>query len=65
MKKLMSAYYKTKNAIKYSLKRNISTNELKKCNSLAQGGYMSWRTYAVMVNKEIKTRIKNNKWYTF
>ncbi|MGY5237906.1 hypothetical protein [Clostridium tertium] len=60
MKKLRSLYYKTKNAIKYSLKRNITTDELYKCNSLARGGYMSWRTYAKVVSKEVKTRRNAN-----
>ena len=59
MKKLRSLYYRTKNAIKYSLKRNVTIDELHKCNSLAHGGYMSWRTYAKVVSKEVETRIRN------
>ena len=61
MKKLRFIYYRIKNAIKYSLKINITTDELYKCNSLAHGGYMSWRTYAKVVHKEVETRIRNKK----
>lgn len=59
MKKLRSLYYKTKNAIKYNLKRNVTIDELHKCNSLAHSGYMSWRTYGKVVRKEAETRTRN------
>ena len=58
MRKLRFLYYRIKNAIKYSLKRNITTDELYKCNSLAHGGYMSWRIYGKVVSKEVKTRMR-------
>lgn len=43
--------YQIKNAIKYFFKRNTNTEELYKCNSLYEGGYMSKKTYEKILNK--------------
>lgn len=61
MKKLMLIVQKTKNAIKYRFKMDITEEELNKCNKLAHGGHMSWRTYAKVVTKEVDTRIRSEK----
>ena len=59
MKQLRFLFYRIKNHIKYSFKKNITKDELYKCNSLAHGGYMSWRTYGKVVRKEVETRTRN------
>ncbi len=61
MKQLRFLFYRIKNSIKYTLKRDVTIDELLKCNSLASGGYMSWRTYGKVVRKEVETRIRNSE----
>lgn len=45
-------FYQTKNSIKYFFKRNLNTSELDRCFSLAEGGYMSWKTYQNIIKRE-------------
>lgn len=59
MNQIRLLFYKIKNAIKYSIKKNVTTDELYMCNSLAHIGYMGWRTYGKVVGKEAYTRIRN------
>lgn len=45
-------YYHIKNSIKYFFKRNLNTSELYKCSKLAEGGYMSQKTYTNIIKRE-------------
>jgi len=60
MKKVRFMLYRIKNAIKYQFKKDITKEELDNCNRLAHGGYLSWRTYGIILQKEVETRIRNS-----
>lgn len=61
MKKIKSILYKIKNAVRYQFKKDITKEELDNCNRLAHGGYVSWRTYGSVLQKEVETRIRNSR----
>lgn len=50
--------YRIVGAIKYHFKREITKKELNRCNILAHGGLISWRTYGRVLQNEVETRIR-------
>ena len=50
--KLKKIFYQIKNSVKYFFKRNLNARELDKCFSLAEGGYMSWKTYQNIIKRK-------------
>lgn len=47
-------YYHIKNSIKYYFKEDLNSEEIKKCKSLVDGGYMSKNTYCNILERENK-----------